>query len=103
MYKSATKCNETIGKWCKNKHGASKIIETIETYQRPHALHESKAPKHGHCRVRTSSGMQAKPISHALARGATHTVTLLPLHVEHTSAPPSIRNPRLKECRLIPI
>jgi hypothetical protein len=33
MYKSATKCNETIGKWCKNKHGASKIIDTFETYQ----------------------------------------------------------------------
>jgi hypothetical protein len=33
MHKSATKCNETIGKWCKNKHGASKIIDTLETYQ----------------------------------------------------------------------
>jgi hypothetical protein len=22
IHKSATKCNETIGKWCKNKHGA---------------------------------------------------------------------------------
>jgi hypothetical protein len=27
------KCNETQGKWCKNKHGASKIIDTFETYQ----------------------------------------------------------------------
>jgi hypothetical protein len=35
MHKSATKCNETIGKWCKNKHGASKIIDTFETYQWP--------------------------------------------------------------------
>jgi hypothetical protein len=35
MHKSATKCNETIGKWCKNKHGASKIIDTLETYQTP--------------------------------------------------------------------
>jgi hypothetical protein len=35
MHKSATKCNETIGKWCKNKHGASKIIDTFETYQLP--------------------------------------------------------------------
>jgi hypothetical protein len=35
MYKSATKCNEIIGKWCKNKHGASKIIDTFETYQDP--------------------------------------------------------------------
>jgi hypothetical protein len=33
MHKSATKCNETISKWCKNKHGASKIIDTFETYQ----------------------------------------------------------------------
>jgi hypothetical protein len=32
MHKSATKCNETLGKWCKNKHGASKIIDTLETY-----------------------------------------------------------------------
>jgi hypothetical protein len=32
MHKNATECNETIGKWCKNKHGASKIIDTFETY-----------------------------------------------------------------------
>jgi hypothetical protein len=35
MHKSATKCNETVGKWCKNKHGASKIIDTFETYHIP--------------------------------------------------------------------
>jgi hypothetical protein len=35
MHKSATKCNETVGKWCKNKHGASKIIDTFEMYQWP--------------------------------------------------------------------
>jgi hypothetical protein len=29
MHKNATKC-----KWCKNKHGASKIIDTFEKYQR---------------------------------------------------------------------
>jgi hypothetical protein len=33
MHKNATKCNEKIHKWCKNKHGASKIIDTFETYQ----------------------------------------------------------------------
>jgi hypothetical protein len=33
MHKNATKCNETLSKWCKNKHGASKIIDTLETYQ----------------------------------------------------------------------
>jgi hypothetical protein len=35
MHRSATKSNETVGKWCKNKHGASKIIDTSETYQAP--------------------------------------------------------------------
>jgi hypothetical protein len=38
MHKSATKCNETLGKWCKNKHGASKIMDTLETYQAPGAI-----------------------------------------------------------------
>jgi hypothetical protein len=33
MHKNATKCNKTVSKWCKNKHGASKIIDTFETYQ----------------------------------------------------------------------
>jgi hypothetical protein len=32
MHKSATKCNETLSKWCKNKLGASKIMDTSETY-----------------------------------------------------------------------
>jgi hypothetical protein len=35
MHKNATKCNKTQSKWCINKHGASKIIDTFETY---HAL-----------------------------------------------------------------
>jgi hypothetical protein len=33
MHKNATKCNEILSKWCENKHGASKIIDTFETYQ----------------------------------------------------------------------
>jgi hypothetical protein len=40
MHKNATKCNKTLSKWCKNKHGASKIIDTLETYQAtPMLLH----------------------------------------------------------------
>jgi hypothetical protein len=35
MHKSTMKCNETLSKWCKNKHGASKIIDTFEMYQSP--------------------------------------------------------------------
>jgi hypothetical protein len=38
MHKNATKCNKTLRKWCKNKHGASKIIDTFETYHRPKYL-----------------------------------------------------------------
>jgi hypothetical protein len=33
MHKDATKCNKTQRKWCINKHGASKITDTFETYQ----------------------------------------------------------------------
>jgi hypothetical protein len=33
MHKNATKCNKILSKWCINKHGASKIIDTFETYQ----------------------------------------------------------------------
>jgi hypothetical protein len=42
MLKNAMKCNKTQRKWCINKHGASKIIDTFETYQRattPMLLH----------------------------------------------------------------
>jgi hypothetical protein len=33
MHKNAMKCSKTLSKWCKNKHGASKIIDMLETYQ----------------------------------------------------------------------
>jgi hypothetical protein len=32
MHKNARKCNKTQSKWCRNKHGASKIIDTFQTY-----------------------------------------------------------------------
>jgi hypothetical protein len=41
MHKNATKCNETLRKWCKNKHGASKIMDTLETYH----VHKEKPTK----------------------------------------------------------
>jgi hypothetical protein len=34
MHKNAMKCNKTQSKYCINKHGASKIIDTFGTYQR---------------------------------------------------------------------
>jgi hypothetical protein len=32
MHKTATKCNKIQSKWCINKNGASKIIDTFETH-----------------------------------------------------------------------
>jgi hypothetical protein len=47
MHKCATKCNKTLGKWCKNKHGASKIIDTLEMYQTAAATEKPKENKGG--------------------------------------------------------
>jgi hypothetical protein len=33
MHKNAMKCKKAQSKWCVNKHEASKIIDTFETYQ----------------------------------------------------------------------
>jgi hypothetical protein len=41
MHKNAMKCNETLSKWCKNKHGASKIMDMLETYQGHQTLADS--------------------------------------------------------------
>jgi hypothetical protein len=45
MHKNAMKCNETLTKWCKNKHGASKIIDTLETYQSPPNSRPDRVPE----------------------------------------------------------
>jgi hypothetical protein len=53
MHKSTTECNETLSKWYKNKHGASKIMNTFETYQGPHVssvLNLKKFKFHGRVR-----------------------------------------------------
>jgi hypothetical protein len=68
MHKSATKCNETLSKWCKNKHGASKIIDTFETYQVsvPKSQHVFKISKtfsstKSDLQVKSSSGTYKVP------------------------------------------
>jgi hypothetical protein len=43
MYKNAMKCNKTQIKWCINKHGASKIIDTFEMYHTPAETSNSKS------------------------------------------------------------
>jgi hypothetical protein len=40
MHKNAMKCNKTQSKWCINKHGALKIIDTFETYHAVATDHE---------------------------------------------------------------
>jgi hypothetical protein len=73
MHKSATKCNETIGNWCKNKHGASKIIDTFETYQVVPAATEQRREGEGDlrpdCRVCVFSRRQSGPVSAFLLSG----------------------------------
>jgi hypothetical protein len=55
MYKNATKCNETIGKWCKTKHGASKIIDTFETYQYARTLERERVVHEVTCAIKMDS------------------------------------------------
>jgi hypothetical protein len=69
MHKSATKCNETLRKWCKNKHGASKIMDTLETYQ--------------HASSRSSSWHEKEPWDHLLyscQSSSPHAVVRLPVN-----------------------
>jgi hypothetical protein len=54
MHKNATKCNETLSKWCKNKHGALKIMDTFEMYQR---ATRRNAPWTVHGSARKSRGL----------------------------------------------
>jgi hypothetical protein len=55
MHKNATKCNETLRKWCKNKHGASKIIDTFEPYQ-GHGEAIREISRTGRCAITGSTG-----------------------------------------------
>jgi hypothetical protein len=45
------KCNETQSKWCNNEHGASKIIDTFETYQGVEAMAKVASPQVGAARL----------------------------------------------------
>jgi hypothetical protein len=70
MHKNAPKCNKTQSKWCINKHGASKIIDTFETYQlrdskkgkvREHDLEISRRTKWDEVGHQEINGMQMRP------------------------------------------
>jgi hypothetical protein len=73
------KCNKTLSKWCKNKHGASKIIDTFETYQCSGGL-QPRACIHLHDADRKASndrleGRQRRPTR--LQRQMTQTGKIL--------------------------
>jgi hypothetical protein len=104
MHKSATKCNETLGKWCKNKHGASKIMDTLETYQepkrrrngakrRPH--HQGARPRAWPCRPMVSptwstSDAAPSPIKTPRRGKPKHPITFSETH--RNPPPSSIRD-----------
>jgi hypothetical protein len=69
MHKSATKCNETLSKWCKNKHGASKIMDTLETYHKSAAIGKPAPGKH-HPAVEPPAGVE-KPAAAGAEKPAT--------------------------------
>jgi hypothetical protein len=58
MHKNATKCNKTLSKWCKNKHGASKIYNTYKVD--PHYSHLIFASLT--CNVSTSADSFPAPV-----------------------------------------
>jgi hypothetical protein len=58
MHKSATKCNETVGKWCINKHGASKIMDTLETYHLARTFFFLVKDQHSLCESFSEEGLQ---------------------------------------------
>jgi hypothetical protein len=62
MHKSATKCNKTLGKWCKNKHGASKIMDMLEMYHE--AAHHKQKEAHEGIRGRKGKTAQEKGEEH---------------------------------------
>jgi hypothetical protein len=66
MHKNATKCNKTQSKWCKNKHGASKIIDTFETYQRSPAVVSG-----GFCGGEAVDGERQSMVITAVASGSS--------------------------------
>jgi hypothetical protein len=99
MHKNATKCNETIGKWCKNKHGASKIMDTSETYhyvifpfegplliQQPHEVHYAEFD-HDDSMCWLARTPHGSILLMIYTRGVTSAhIDVFPLHPGHTVA-----------------
>jgi hypothetical protein len=74
MHKNTTKCNKTQSKWCVNKHGASKIIDTFETYH--HVLNGRMIVRYGRAPSTLATRMTCRfftrPPPSPLAMGGRH-------------------------------
>jgi hypothetical protein len=119
MYKNATKCNETIGKWCKNKHGASKIIDTFETYHSSTPVVEPpwyldtattdhltgdldrlhmREPYHGHDHIHTANGSGMRISNTGQSYIPTNTPT--PLYLKNVLHVPDVTSSLLSVKKL---
>jgi hypothetical protein len=79
MHKNATKCNETLSKWCKNKHAASKIMDTFETYQAPASTDRTAGGgSSGTISKRAGGGRSGGPLKLAPPPPLSHSWRCLP-------------------------
>jgi hypothetical protein len=86
MHKSVTKCNETIDKWYKNKHEASKIIDTFETYHST-SIDPSRSTTSKN-RTSTAARREEKPIGGNLSRDSTSLPLSTPVDLGPAAQPP---------------
>jgi hypothetical protein len=101
MHKNATKCNKTQSKWCVNKHGASKIIDTFETYQLARSCDPYPRPSWLQWISRPTRPSPASLPPPAWRKGIRRVRTLLSVVLPHWH-PPSIllrrRAERSQQC-----
>jgi hypothetical protein len=103
MQKNAIKCNKTQSKWCVNKHEASKIIDTFETYPGPSSpmfssVHEHEI--HLHCWLSWACSLTLPSYDSCIFFRALEDKILI--YNLHQSIPPlSERNPLNQDLRVI--
>jgi hypothetical protein len=91
MHKNATKYNEILSKWCKNKHGASQIIDTFGTYHTRMAMQTleggflPRVPNHGVVVHRARQhALNGRVAAHQYATSSTNEA-ILHREIPHTS------------------
>jgi hypothetical protein len=92
MHKSATKFNVTVGKWCKNKHGASKIIDTLETYHQSEGPNNTRFPHLRDATVKVVAGLGVE-VRHIYSFGRRS-------HHPNSASQQTYPNPNQRSCRL---